>query len=276
MERKQNNLPSLGSVIKRYNLFPQKKLGQNFILESSLAERIARAAGDLSDADIVEVGPGPGGLTRALLNQKIKTIYAIERDIRCVNALKDIFLPIDNRVKIIAGDALELDISKLSNNKVKIISNLPYNIATKLLVNWLQKINSISSITCMFQREVADRLVAKPGTKSYGRLSIISQWLCDVKIEFNVKPHSFKPAPKITSTLVTLTPRSSPLAFAHWDDLEKITALAFGQRRKMLRVSLKNLPFDFDALGINPTDRAENLNVKMFCKLAEAYRSFKR
>lgn len=268
-----DGLPPLRDVIAKFGLRARKALGQNFLLDLNLTHRIARSAGSLSDVDVIEVGPGPGGLTRALLGEGARNLYAIERDPRCIEALQDLVTVADGRLQLIEGDALAIDFRTLGTAPKRIVANLPYNVATPLLLKWLRQSDEIASMTCMFQSEVADRLVAVPGTKAYGRLSVISQWLCDVQPEFNVPPQAFTPPPKVTSTVVTLTPRTVPLAPAQWEHLEAVTAAAFGQRRKMLRASLKFMDLDLEALGVDPTLRAENLDVATFCKLAEARRA---
>lgn len=272
MKTELDALPPLRDVIAQYDLSAKKSLGQNFLLDLNLTHRIARAAGSLKDVDVIEIGPGPGGLTRALLSEGARRIYAIERDRRCIEALQSVIAASDGRLQVMEADAMTIDIGAIGEAPRRIVANLPYNIATPLLLKWLRHTNQFISVTCMFQREVADRLTAVPGTKAYGRLSIITQWLCDVRPEFNVPPRAFTPPPKVTSTIVTLTPRPSPLASAQWGHLEAVTAAAFGQRRKMLRVSLKGLGLDLESLDIEPTERAENLSVETFCRIAEARR----
>lgn len=267
-----DNLPPLRDVIAQYDLRAKKSLGQNFLLDLNLTHRIARAAGSLAGVDVIEVGPGPGGLTRALLGEGARNVFAIERDTRCIAALQELISASDGRLHLMEADAMTIDMGAIGEKPRRIIANLPYNIATPLLLNWLRSVEHIDSMTCMFQREVADRLTASPGSRTYGRLSVIVQWLCDVRIEFNVPAQAFTPPPKVTSTVVTMTPRSQPLAPAHWKHLETVTAAAFGQRRKMLRASLKNLGLDLASLDIDPTLRAENLSVETFCRIAEAHR----
>ena len=261
-------LPPLRDVISRFGLDARKKFGQNFLLDLNLTARIARQAGDLSGCTVIEIGPGPGGLTRALLEAGAKQVIAIERDPRCVEAAKDLATHFDGRLKIVEGDALEIDLTTLSDAPRKVVANLPYNVATPMLIGWLRQIRAYESLTLMFQREVADRLTATPGTKAYGRLSVLTQWLCHAHPDFNIARTAFTPPPKVESTVVTLTPREEPLAKAEWEKLEKITAAAFGQRRKMLRASLKSLNINLEALGIDPTARAETLSVEQFCALA--------
>ncbi|MCW8917116.1 MAG: 16S rRNA (adenine(1518)-N(6)/adenine(1519)-N(6))-dimethyltransferase RsmA [Magnetovibrio sp.] len=264
-----DNLPPLREVIAEHDLAAKKQLGQNFLLDLNLTSRIARTAGDLSNTTVIEVGPGPGGLTRAILASGVKKLIAVERDERCINALTDYLAPAyPGKFEIISGDALEQDFEALAPAPRRIMSNLPYNIATPLLIGWLKNIEAFEGLTLMFQKEVADRIVAVPRTKAYGRLSIISQWLCEVQPEFNIDARAFTPPPKIQSTVVSFTPRPEPLAQASWNAMEKVTAAAFGQRRKMLRQSLKSLGINPQDAGIIETARAEELNVEDFAALA--------
>jgi len=236
----------------------------------NITKRIVKTAGDLSGKTVFEVGPGPGGLTRAILAGSAKEVVAVERDSRCVEALDGLASAYPKRLRVIEGDALETNAAELCDRPRVIIANLPYNIATPLLIGWLRDIRSYEGFVLMFQREVADRLKAKPRSKAYGRLSVITQWLCDVRTAFNVPKDAFTPPPKVMSTVVSLTPRSAPVAEARWEDLERVTAAAFGQRRKMLRASLKPLGIDPAGCEIEPTARAEELNVEQFCTLARA------
>jgi 16S rRNA (adenine1518-N6/adenine1519-N6)-dimethyltransferase len=267
-------LPPLREVIARYGISARKGLGQHFLLDLNLTGRIARAAGPLHDHDIIEIGPGPGGLTRALLAAKARRVIAIERDPRCLAALAELAASCPGRLELIAGDALKLDPAALSEKPRKIVANLPYNIATPLLLGWLDRIREYESVILMIQREVAERLVAAPRTKSYGRLSVIVQWLCEARILFDVPPRAFVPPPKVTSTVIALIPRPAPLAPASREALERVTAAAFGQRRKMLRTSLKNLGVAVGPLleraGVAPTVRAEELSISAFCAVAGA------
>ncbi|MDA1088886.1 MAG: 16S rRNA (adenine(1518)-N(6)/adenine(1519)-N(6))-dimethyltransferase RsmA [Proteobacteria bacterium] len=265
-----NGLPPLRDVIKRFDLGARKSLGQHFLLDLNLCARIARAAGNLNGANVIEIGPGPGGLTRALLDAGAARVVAVEHDSRCVAALAELQDGYPDRLEIIEADALEIDVAALVPAPRRIVANLPYNIATPLLLGWLHRITAFDGLTLMFQKEVAERLTAAPGGKTYGRLSIITQWLCEVRFEFNISKQAFTPPPKVASSLVSLIPRPVPLAPAEWASLEKVTAQAFGQRRKMLRSSLKPLNLDFDALGIAPTARAEELSVQQFCAIARA------
>lgn len=267
-------MPPLRDIIARHGIAAKKSLGQNFILDLNLTRRIARAAGPLDDATIIEIGPGPGGLTRALLAEGARRVVAIERDPRCLAALEELAAGYPGRLQLVAGDALALDPAALSEPPRKIVANLPYNIATALLLRWLDRIGDYESLTLMFQREVAKRLVAAPRSPAYGRLSVVAQWLCEPKILFDLPPRAFVPPPKVTSSVVLLVPRVVPLAQAAKPVLERLTAAAFGQRRKMLRSSLKTLGVPVEPLlaraGIAPTARAEELSVADFCALARA------
>ncbi len=264
------NLPPLREVIRSFDLSAVKSLGQHFLLDTNLIDRIARAAGPFDGINVIEVGPGPGGLTRSLLAHGAAHVSAVEKDARCVAALNDLMRASDGRLSVMSGDALTIDVATLVPTPRRIVANLPYNISTVLLLQWLAQIQDFDRIVVMLQKEVAERLVAKPSTKAYGRLAVATQWRCDVRIEFNVDPQAFTPPPKVVSSIVTLTPRAEPLAPAEWRWLEAVTAAAFNQRRKMLRSALKSWAFDFDSLGINPEARAEELSVEQFCKLARA------
>jgi 16S rRNA (adenine1518-N6/adenine1519-N6)-dimethyltransferase len=273
-----DDLPPLRDVIRRHGLAAKKSLGQNFLLDLNLTTRIARAAEPLEGATIVEIGPGPGGLTRALLALGAKRVIAIERDGRAIAALQEISSRYPGRLDVVAGDALRLDLTScLGKERAKIVANLPYNIATALLVDWLTAEPWppwYDALVLMFQREVAERIVTKPGGKSYGRLSVLAGWRTEAKILFDVAPSAFVPPPKVTSSLVRLVPRASPLA-CDSKTLQRVTEAAFGQRRKMLRQSLKSLGADAQALlaetGIEPTARAEEIPVEGFVALARSF-----
>jgi 16S rRNA (adenine1518-N6/adenine1519-N6)-dimethyltransferase len=258
----------LRDVIARYGLAARRGLGQHFLLDHNLTARIARAAGDLHTVNVVEVGPGPGGLTRSLLEAGAASVLAVEKDERCLAALSELEAEFPGRLRVVAADARSVDVTALVPAPRRVIANLPYNVATPLLIGWLRRVHAFDGLTLMFQKEVADRLLAAPGVKSYGRLSVLVQWLCTVRREFNVDRRAFTPPPKVMSTVVTLTPRASPVAEAQWGDLETVTAAAFGQRRKMLRSSLKTLGIDPTAVGIDADRRAEVLTVAEFCALA--------
>jgi 16S rRNA (adenine1518-N6/adenine1519-N6)-dimethyltransferase len=268
-------LPPLGEVIRRHRLTAVKALGQHFLLDGNLTARIARAAEPLAHCNVIEIGPGPGGLTRALLLAGAKHVTAIERDPRAVAALAELgdFFP--GRLTIIEGDALGIDPMTVAAPQRKIIANLPYNVATPLLLGWLKNIAAYESLTLMFQKEVALRLAAAPGGKDYGRLSVMTQWNAEPRLLFDISPKAFTPPPKVTSTLVQIAPRATPSAPCMRSDLERVVAAAFGQRRKMLRAALKTLGVDTVALleksGIEPTERAERLTVEQFAALARAF-----
>jgi 16S rRNA (adenine1518-N6/adenine1519-N6)-dimethyltransferase len=270
-----DDLPPLRDVIRTYDLSARKSLGQNFLLDLNLLTRIARAAGPLEDATVIEIGPGPGGLTRALLALGARRVIAIERDERALGALQDIAKHYPGRLEIISGDAMTFDPRPLlGGQRAKIVANLPYNIATALLVDWL----SIEpwppwydTMVLMFQREVAERIVAREDEEAYGRLGVLANWRCETKILFDISPAAFVPPPKVTSSVVRLVPRAAPEPCDR-KTLERITAAAFGQRRKMLRQSLKGLNVDpavlAAAAGIDPTRRAETVPVSGFVAMA--------
>ena len=264
-------LPPLRDVIARFDLKPKRSLGQHFLLDTNLTDRIVRAAGDLHGVNVIEVGPGPGGLTRSLLAVGAARVVAVEKDSRCVAAIRELAKDFPSRLHVVEADALDCDIRALAPVPRRIVANLPYNIAAPLLIGWLHVASAFLGMTLMVQKEIADRLVAVPRSSEYGRLSVIAQWLCKVRREFNVDRNAFTPPPKVTSTVVTLTPHPKPLALADWRSLEQVTAAAFGQRRKMLRGSLKALELDPRAAGIDPTCRAEELSVEEFCALARVH-----
>jgi 16S rRNA (adenine1518-N6/adenine1519-N6)-dimethyltransferase len=261
-------------VIARYGLTARKSLGQHFLFDLNLTGRIARAAGDLTAGTVIEIGPGPGGLTRALLAANAARLVVIERDSRCLEALEELKAAYPGRLEIIAGDALDVPVHRLGEAPRRIVANLPYNVATQMLLQWLGEAKSFVSMTLMFQKEVALRLAAQPGDEAYGRLSIATQWRCAVRRLFDIAPSAFTPPPQVTPSVVELLPRSDVLAPADPLALERVTAAAFGQRRKMLRSSLKSLGVPTDALlmraGIEPTRRAEELSIPEFCTLARA------
>ena len=267
-------MPPLREVIARHGIAAQRRLGQNFLLDLNLTRRIARAAGPLAGSHIIEVGAGPGGLTRALLAEGAEHVVAIERDPRCVAALGEIAALYPGRLDIVAGDALTIDPTALVPPPRRIVANLPYNIATVLLCRWLGEIAAFDNLTLMFQREVALRLVAVPRSKAYGRLSALTQWLTSPQLLFDVPARAFVPPPKVTSSIVAIVPRAEPLAPAPQPCLERVLAAAFGRRRKMLRSSLDGLGVPAATLlaraGIEPSARAEELSVAEFCALARA------
>ncbi|EPY00752.1 16S rRNA (adenine(1518)-N(6)/adenine(1519)-N(6))-dimethyltransferase RsmA [Magnetospirillum fulvum] len=266
-------LPPLREVIARHGLDARKSLGQHFLFDLNLTGRIARAAGDLSVGTVIEIGPGPGGLTRALLDAGARQVIAIERDDRAIAIQDEIAAAYPGRLEIIAADALEIDVASLGETPRRIVANLPYNISTVLLLAWLRRAEAFERMILMFQKEVVDRLAAAPGSSHYGRLSVITQWLCEVRPLFNVDRRAFTPPPAVTSTIAEIVPRPAPLAPARFETMERVTAAAFGQRRKMLRSSLKALG-DAEALiaaaGLDPTQRAETVPVEGFCALARA------
>ncbi len=267
-------LPPLREVVARHGIAAQRRLGQNFLLDLNLTGRIARAAGPLEQTSVIEIGAGPGGLTRALLAEGAGHVVAVERDSRCLAALGELAANYPGRLEVVAGDALDLDAVALVPPPRKIVANLPYNIATVLLLGWLGQIGEFDSLTLMFQREVALRLTAAPRTKSYGRLSVMTQWLTEPRILFDVPGRAFVPPPKVTSSLVAIVPRPEPLAPAAKAMLERVTGAAFGQRRKMLRSSLEALGLPTEGFlaraGVASTARAEELTVAEFCALARA------
>ena len=279
-------LPPLREVIARHGLRARKALGQHFLLDLNLTRRIARAlpdflpgsAGDPSRGTIIEIGPGPGGLTRALLAEGTARLIAIEKDHRCRGALDELAAAYPGRLEVIEADALEIEVAELGVAPRRVVANLPYNIATVLLLRWLGQLAAdptrFAGFVLMFQKEVAERLSAQPRRKTYGRLSIMAQWLCEARSLFDVPPRAFTPPPAVISTVVGLRPRPQPLAPATLAVLERVTAAAFGQRRKMLRQSLKTLGVDpgtlIAAAGVAETARAEELSVEDFCALARA------
>ncbi|HKX65122.1 MAG TPA: 16S rRNA (adenine(1518)-N(6)/adenine(1519)-N(6))-dimethyltransferase RsmA [Rhizomicrobium sp.] len=276
-----DKLPPLREVIAAHGLAAKKSLGQNFLFDLNLTRKIARAAGAQEGGVFYEVGPGPGGLTRALLAEGADKVIAVERDARCLPALEEIARAWPGKLEVISADALALDEAAILPKQTRIAANLPYNIGTALLIKWLtieQWVPHWASLTLMFQKEVAQRIIAQPGTEHYGRLSVLAQWRCTAKILFDVNRGAFVPPPSVTSAIVRLEPRAQPLAPAKLTDLEKVTATAFGQRRKMLRQSLK--PLGGEALlakaGIDPTARPEDLKIEQFAALARALENASR
>lgn len=266
------SLEPLGQVIRRYGLRTQKSLGQNFLLDLNITRKILRFCGSLEGKTVIEVGPGPGGLTRVILEQNPKECIAIERDQRCIEALKDLKEIASERLTLIQGDALDINLSRLGTSPRHIIANLPYNIATLLLIQWLKNAQSFERMTLMFQKEVAERILASPGSPHYGRLSVLVNWLTQSKRLFDLSPQAFTPPPKVMSTVVQLIPRPTPLYPCELKSLELVTKHAFGQRRKMLRASLKTLFPDYEKTfadaGVLATQRAEELTIEQFCALA--------
>ncbi|MBL6767022.1 MAG: 16S rRNA (adenine(1518)-N(6)/adenine(1519)-N(6))-dimethyltransferase RsmA [Candidatus Micropelagos sp.] len=282
MPETEDPLPPLRDVIRDYDLRASKVLGQNFILDLNLTRRIARTAGQSGSSPlnkILEIGPGPGGLTRGLLMEGADHVTVIEADERFRPALEDISKAYPDKLSVVMGDALKINPNEIFEGGYKIVANLPYNIATPLLIKWLsQSPIRWDSLTLMFQKEVAQRICAQPGDDAYGRLAVLSNWLADTTIEFDVSADVFVPPPKVTSTIVTLVPREQPLAEADLSILEKVTAAAFGQRRKMLRASLKQITPEAESIllacNIDPTRRAETLTIEEFCALSRALKEY--
>ena len=271
-----DNLPPLKDVISKYEIRAKKSLGQNFLLDLNLTSKIARYAGNLKQSDVLEIGPGPGGLTRSLLNEGARQVVSIEKDNRCMAALEEIQSLFPGRLKLLKGDALSMNVTQYLTDPIKIIANLPYNIGTELLVRWLNSKNWPSfwqSMTLMFQKEVANRIVARPGSKAYGRLSVMSQWRCNTKIAFNIPATAFTPPPKVESAVVHFEALHEPRFPAEVDKLEFVVSKAFNQRRKMLRGALKghfiNVEEGLFSIGVLPTKRAENITVQEYCAMSQ-------
>ena len=270
-----DSLPPLREVIAAHGLSARKSMGQNFLLDLNITAKIARVPGDLSGADVLEVGPGPGGLTRALLAQGARRVLAIEKDARCLAALDQIAAAYPGRLEVLNADALLVDSTRYLTAPIRVVANLPYNIGTELLVRWMTPATwppFWESLTLMFQREVADRIVAEPGSKAYGRLAILVGWRADARIALTLPPEAFTPAPKVHSAVVHFTRLPAPRYPADAGTLSRVVATAFGQRRKMLRASLRGLAPDIEdrlrAADIAPTARAEEISIEGFCALA--------
>ncbi|MEX3315285.1 16S rRNA (adenine(1518)-N(6)/adenine(1519)-N(6))-dimethyltransferase RsmA [Sulfitobacter sp. PS-8MA] len=270
-----DNLPPLREVIATYELAARKSLGQNFLLDLNLTAKIARQAGDMADCDVLEIGPGPGGLTRGLLSEGARHVLAIEKDRRCLPALAEIADHYPGRLTVIEGDALQIDPLAHLTPPIRVAANLPYNVGTELLVRWLTPPEwppFWQSLTLMFQREVAERIVATPGSKAYGRLAVLAQWRSDARIVLQLPPGAFTPPPKVSSSVVHLTALPEPRFPADPEVLSRVVAMAFNQRRKMLRSALKGAAPDIEdrlrAAGLSPTDRAEQVPLEGFCALA--------
>ena len=273
-----DSLPPLRQVIADHGLSARKSLGQNFLLDLNLTAKIARQAGDLSGCDVLEIGPGPGGLTRGLLSEGARRVLAIEKDTRCLPALEQIATAYPGRLEVLNADALEIDPLDHLTPPIKVAANLPYNVGTELLIRWLTPPDwppFWQSLTLMFQREVAERIVAQPGSKAYGRLAILSQWRADAQIVMHLPPGAFTPPPKVSSAVVHLTALPEPRFPADPKILERVVARAFNQRRKMLRAALKGMAPDIEdrllSAGIQPTDRAETVHLEQFCALARSF-----
>ena len=270
-----DGLPPLREVIRAHDLVAKKQLGQNFLLDLNLTAKIARQAGDLSGCDVLEVGPGPGGLTRGLLAEGARRVLAVEKDARCLPALAEVAAAYPGRLEVINGDALEVDVMAHLTPPVRVVANLPYNVGTELLIRWLTPEvwpPFWESLTLMFQKEVAERIVAKPRTEHYGRLALLVQWRAEARIVMHLPPEAFTPAPKVHSAVVHVTRLAEPRFPCDGKVLQRITAMAFNQRRKMLRASLKGLAPEIEAkleaAGIDPTARAEEISLERFCALA--------
>lgn len=271
-----NNLPTLKETLKKYDLWPDKRYGQNFLLDQNITDKIARLAGPLDQCTVIEIGPGPGGLTRSLLSAGAKQVIAIELDTRCLGALAELEKAADGRLQVISEDALKVNCAELGDSPRKIVANLPYNVATPLLFNWLEDIHAYESLTLMFQKEVADRLMAAPRSSEYGRLSVMTQKCAYIGSLFDLPPEAFFPKPKVTSSVVQLKPKPEVLSKEYFSALEHVVKVAFAQRRKMLRSNLRELNFpDLDKtlrdINIQPTSRAEELTVADFTALTDAY-----
>ena len=272
-----DTLPPLRDVIATHGLSARKSLGQNFLLDLNLTAKIARQAGDLSECDVLEIGPGPGGLTRGLLAEGARRVLAIEKDRRCIPALAEIAEHYKDRLQIIEGDALDIDPLAHLTPPIRIAANLPYNVGTELLVRWLTPKEwppFWQTLTLMFQKEVAERIVAAPGSKAYGRLAILASWRAEAKIAIHLPPSAFTPPPKVSSAVVHIKALDKPRFEADAAVLELVVAAAFNQRRKMLRAALKGVAPDIEdrliAAGIKPTERAEQIPLEGFCALARA------
>lgn len=273
-------LPPLRDVIATHQLSARKSLGQNFLLDLNLTAKIARCVGDLTGADILEIGPGPGGLTRGLLAEGARRVLAIEKDARCIPALQEIAAAYPGQLDVVNADALEFDPTGQLQSPIHIAANLPYNVGTELLVRWLtppQWPPFWHSLTLMFQREVAQRITAQPGSKAYGRLAVLAAWRSDAQIVMNLPPEAFTPPPKVSSAVVHLRALPAPRFEADAKTLERVVAMAFNQRRKMLRAALKGLAPDIEehlrGAGIDPTARAETLPLEAFCALARSVKA---
>lgn len=278
------SLPSTSELIKKYGLNAKKSLGQNFILDKNFTDKIARSAGDLTNYEVLEVGPGPGSLTRSILDAGAKKLISVEMDTRCIESLNELKEFYGERFEIIQGDALKIDELKIfqtpqqvrgdnGEKKFKIIANLPYNIGTVLIFKWLKIAPKIQSMHLMLQKEVVERITAKAGDNHYGRLAVMVNFLCETKMVFTVSKTVFTPPPKVTSAIVEIIPREKPLADVEFSKLEKVVAAAFNQRRKMIKSSLKSIfenPEEIlESCGIRPDLRPENLRIEEFCKLAQ-------
>lgn len=272
---RDTDLPPIRELIKKYSLIPKKSLGQNFLFDFNLTSKIVRQSGDLKGYDILEIGPGPGCLTRSILNSKARRVVVIEQDNRCVQALQELKKSYPDRLVILTGDALKLNPKPFLNKPIKVIANLPYNIGTELLIRFLTVDvwpPYWDSLTLMFQAEVAQRITARVGSKSYGRLSIISQWRTNANSLFSIPANAFFPMPKVSSTVVKISALNSPKFPAELENLTSLVKVAFNQRRKMIRQSLKHIDTNIEKIllecGIDPTHRAEQISLENFCRLS--------
>ena len=265
-----DKLPPLREIVGRFDIAAQKSLGQHFLFDLNLTRRVVSVAGSLKDINVIEIGAGPGGLTRALLESEARHVYAVERDPRAVAALRELAQHADGRLTVLDADALEINLAKEIPGPRQVVANLPYNIGTQLLVNWLMQADQYLAFTLMFQKEVAERIVATPGNKSYGRLSVISQWLTAARVMFDIPASAFVPPPNVTSSVIHMAVRAKPLAEAQREKLEIVTRAAFGQRRKMLRRSLSAIGGAelLARAGIPEEARAEELTIDQFCNIA--------
>jgi 16S rRNA (adenine1518-N6/adenine1519-N6)-dimethyltransferase len=263
------SLPPLREVIARHGLAARHSLGQHFLLDGNLTDRIVREAGDLTGRHVIEVGPGPGGLTRSLLSSAAASITAIELDPRAIGAVTELAEVAGGRLRVVQADALSIDAASLAPAPRQVIANLPYNVASPLLVGWLRHAASFERLTVMFQQEVAERICAEPDTPAYGRLSVLTQWTCEARIVLRLPPGAFTPPPKVSSAVVSLTPHAIQPEAEVFAKMEALTAAAFGQRRKMLRGSLRNLGGEelLARAGIDGQRRAETLSVAEFDRL---------
>ncbi len=277
-----SSLPSLKAIIAAFGLSAKKNLGQHFLLDEGITDQVAFYAGDLAGFNVIEIGPGPGGLTRSLIRAQPQSLTVVEMDERCIAALAPVKQLLGPRLTVIEGDATKVNLQQTVPAPRKIVANLPYNAGTQMLINWLEDIyhhgaGAYASLTLMFQKEVAERVTATHGNKDYGRLSILAQWLCECRYDMELPPEAFSPPPKVSSAVITLTPRPKPLVDVKLETLELITAKAFGQRRKMLRSCLKGLDIPADQLleqaGIAPTLRAEQVELSQLCHLALIYQN---
>jgi 16S rRNA (adenine1518-N6/adenine1519-N6)-dimethyltransferase len=270
-----SHLLTTSELIKKYDLGAKKSLGQNFILDKNFTDKIVNSVVDLDDCEVLEVGPGPGSLTRSILDSKIKKLVAIEKDPRCLELLKELQNFYGDRFEILNADALKIDETQFfsEDKKFKIIANLPYNIGTVLIFKWLKIAPRISSMTLMLQKEVVERIIAKPNSEHYGRLAVMVNFLCETKMVFTVNPMVFTPPPKVTSAIIEIIPKTQPLFDVAFEKLALVTATAFNQRRKMIKSSLKSLNKNVEEvlkeLKIDPQLRAENLSIEDFCRIAQ-------